>query len=389
MKVVKLGGVTKHSGGLYFAVKELANSLVKLGSNITVFGWKEKDYKSDIDSWRPVKVVTYKAVSKFKFSFELLPLISNKNPDIIHLHGLWNFNQLISLLYSLRTNKKLIISPHGMMDEWAIQQSVLKKKLISFLYGNATIRRSHCIHALCKSEYESIRKLGFKNPIAIIPNGIDLPDLADQYFSSKKMSFSIRRKKLVFLGRMHKKKGLLELLDAWRILCQSQGDELDWELVIAGWDDDNLSKQIVKNTTEFDSITYIGSVFGSDKDHLLRSADAFILPSFSEGLPMSVLEAWSYGLPVIMTEHCNLHEGFVHNAAIKVEPTKESIYEQLLKIIACTPEALLSIGVNGRNLVESKFTWDKVGRDMISVYEWCLDENRQIPDCIQLYSNRD
>ena len=132
------------------------------------------------------------------------------------------------------------------------------------------------------------------------------------------------------------------------------------------------------------SVLFVGPAFGDQKDALLRRADAFILPSFSEGLPMSVLEAWSYRLPVLMTDHCNLPEGFAAEAAIRIGTDVESIAEGLNQLLQSTIPDLQSIGRNGRSLVESQFTWPQVAAQMKEVYEWVLGGGA-VPDCVRQF----
>jgi glycosyltransferase involved in cell wall biosynthesis len=120
------------------------------------------------------------------------------------------------------------------------------------------------------------------------------------------------------------------------------------------------------------TVIFTGPAFGDTKDALLRRADAFILPSFSEGLPMSVLEAWSYRLPVLMTVHCNIPEGFAADAAIRIGTDPESIAEGMRLLFQSPTSDLRSLGSNGRSLVERQFTWPQVAAQMKEVYEWVL-----------------
>jgi poly(glycerol-phosphate) alpha-glucosyltransferase len=159
-------------------------------------------------------------------------------------------------------------------------------------------------------------------------------------------------------------------------------------------------------------LLFTGPAFGEQKDQLLRAASAFILPSFSEGLPMSVLEAWAYGLPVLMTDHCNLPEGFANNAAIRIGTDVESIAAGLRTLFAAPTSAppasglppsqslqcpdrpltsdlrpltpdLQSLGRNGRALVERQFTWPQVARQTQEVYDWVLGQGPK-PDFVSV-----
>ena len=129
------------------------------------------------------------------------------------------------------------------------------------------------------------------------------------------------------------------------------------------------------------SVSFLGPQFGEEKEALLRSVNAFILPSFSEGLPMSVLEAWAYGVPVLMTDFCNIPDGFSVGAAIRIAPEPQSILDGLENLVASTDAELESIGVKGRKLVEEKFTWPIIAAEMKAVYEWCLGGG-SAPACV-------
>jgi poly(glycerol-phosphate) alpha-glucosyltransferase len=199
------------------------------------------------------------------------------------------------------------------------------------------------MRALCESEAESFRKFGLKKPIVIIPNGIDLPE--EEHVEVERLKVDKGGKKtLLFLGRVHPKKGLTNLIRAFKQALDDRPSSLDvpWQLVIAGWDQGGHEAELMKLCEELglsfshkmhknhkgsdqaldarpstldSEVVFWGPAFGDDKKSLLRSADAFILPSFSEGLPMSVLEAWAHGLPVVMTPECNLPEGFAADAS--------------------------------------------------------------------------
>ena len=216
--------------------------------------------------------------------------------------------------------------------------------------------------------------------MCVIPNGVDLPQSGDQGSGGRGQETG--KKILLFLGRLHPKKGLVNALRAWaEIRGQGSGvrDQEEWTFAIAGWDQGGHEAELkrlcgelglawadvpaasfltenCKLNTENSQIAFLGPAFGQEKDLLLRSASAFILPSFSEGLPMSVLEAWSYRLPVLMTEHCNLPEGFAANAAIRIGTDTESIAEGMRHLLRPPSSDLRSLGQNGRALVERQFT---------------------------------
>jgi poly(glycerol-phosphate) alpha-glucosyltransferase len=128
-----------------------------------------------------------------------------------------------------------------------------------------------------------------------------------------------------------------------------------------------------------DSVSFVGGQFGDAKHNCLLNSDAFILPSFSEGLPMSVLEAWSYRLPVIITKHCNLDIGYRHNAAIAIDPDPQSISEGIEQLFAMPAIERLKMGHNGFKLVSGNFSWSSVATSMTQVYDWILGRNERPP----------
>jgi poly(glycerol-phosphate) alpha-glucosyltransferase len=173
---------------------------------------------------------------------------------------------------------------------------------------------------------------------------------------------------MLFLGRLHPKKNLPALIEAWPVNPSG-----NWHLAIAGWDQlghENDLRQQVKMRGIENRVHFLGPLFGSSKDAALRNARAFVLPSLSEGLPMAVLEAWSYALPVLMTDACNLPQGFESGAAIRLSLAKEDMQTDLQFFLQQDEAALKRMGQNGRELVQKDFSWSTVAARMLDVYAW-------------------
>lgn len=379
MNVVALSGISRSAGGLFYAVSSLCKELNYSGIDLSVYGRNDAFLAEDVATWTPVPVAPYEATGPLGSSAKLRRMLAGSNADLLHLHGLWMDDQWAALHWQKKNKAPVVISPHGMLDPWAVRNSTWKKKLVGALFANESLRRASCIHALCQSEADSIRAYGLKTPMAIIPNGIELPKVG-----GRKTEVGAR-KQLLFLGRIHPKKGLSKLLTGWA-KSQSLTPKAfsNWQLLIAGWDDGGHEAGLKQQANELglgDSVQFIGAQFGNEKEALLRRVDAFVLPSFSEGLPMSVLEAWSYGLPVVMTDFCNIPSGFSAGAALKIEPNAESIARGLAVLGGMSVADLAAMGANGRALVEQNFTWDKIARNMKAVYAWCLGGEK--PACIQ------
>jgi poly(glycerol-phosphate) alpha-glucosyltransferase len=272
-----------------------------------------------------------------------------------------------------------------MLDPWAVQNSAWKKRLVGALFENRHLANATCLHALCEPEAQAIGAYGLKNPVCIIPNGIDLPDITKDLDPPWGAKFA-EKKILLFLGRIHPKKGLPALLAAWHQLRQAGYSGAEWTLAIAGWDQDgheDTLKQFVDVNSLQDSVIFLGPLFGEFKQAALNHADAFILPSYSEGLPMTVLEAWANKLPVLMTPQCNLPEGFASGAALNIQTKTEEIMVGLESLFSMSDTTREKMGESGFELVQSKFTWEKVAEQFYAVYSWMLGGGNP-PSCVHL-----
>jgi glycosyltransferase involved in cell wall biosynthesis len=384
--------------------------------------------------------------------------LDEARPDLVALQGLWQYSSLATRRQWRRKGTPYVISPRGMLDKWALANSRWKKVMAAYAFENAVLRDASCLHALCVAEADAIRAHGLQHRIEVVPNGVELPAVLAGDSRSKTEDSRVGRRRLVFLGRIHPKKGLVGALRAWAKLRNSPSairDSAEWQFVIAGWDqgghegelralcadlglntavgttkDTNIHENIEPRMTrictdgqqgdaqgtcagdsEPDLLTskladapvseslirsasgpasaldarpsslvssaaadvlFYGPAFGEEKEALLRSAEAFILPSFSEGLPMSVLEAWSYGLPVVMTPECNLPEGFACGAALEIRSGEGSFQDGMRILIEMTNQERAAMGMRGRRLVEERFTWPKVAAKMKKIYESLL-----------------
>lgn len=363
--------LTRLGGGLFDASKHLAKSMLnKTECELKVFGGVSEEYISDVNTWYPVPIIRENFFEKtFAYFPNLIDDIVKWNPDIIHVHGVWQYISLGTYIAKKKTNAKLVVSAHGMLDAWILKQSRFKKYLASLLYQDKQLKYADCLHALCRSEYCSYRKYGLKNPICTIPNGV-LVDSLDKLTESYNWPVGVGDKKVLFyLSRIHPKKGLDNLLQAWRTVAASVPGR-SWRLVVAGWGEPQYVENIKKKMADSDNAFFIGPLFGNDKMAAYRSAAAFILPSYSEGLPLVVLEAWAQACPVFMTEHCNLPIGFSVGAAQKIDV--QDLVTGLSNLVQMAESDMRQMGVNGYELVKNSFTWDSVADQMFNVYSWLL-----------------
>jgi len=416
MKVaMTTGSLSRNAGGLFESVRAMGKGLSELGVGVSVYGLRDQNWERDEEVWAPLSASAFSFIGPraLAWSPDMDAALDEARPDVVALQGLWQYSSIATRRQWKRNGTPYVISPRGMLDKWALANSRWKKVLAAWVFENAVLRDAACLHALCESEADAMRAYGLRQRIEVVPNGVELVDL----LTTEHTEGTEGRRMLLFLGRIHPKKGLVGALRAWAELRNSPStirDSAEWQFVIAGWDqggheaelkalsgelglkvftfqssvlsglDDDLKLNSYKLKTpspeaEDADVLFFGPAFGEEKDALLRSADAFILPSFSEGLPMSVLEAWSYGLPVVMTPECNLPEGFAKQAALEIRSGEGSFqgadfsFQQGLRtLLEMSDRERAEMGGRGRRLVEEKFTWQKVAAQMKELYESLL-----------------
>ena len=394
--------VSRKAGGLFDAVSRLVQTHDAGHMDVKVFGLRDEFSDSDLKRWSPVSVSAFPAIwpAAIGRSPELMEALVAFQPDIVHTHGLWRYPSIAAKNYSRKTGKPHLVSPHGMLDPWALGNSRWKKKIAGAMFENAHLRSARCLRALCESEAQSIRRLRLGVPIAVIPNGIDLPD--EKTAGAPPWSDFIEpgKKVLLFLSRIHPKKGLVNLLKAFAQNRQSaignrQSD--DWVLAVAGWDQGGHEQELKRLATDLGlawsdirdeeskrsgaALIFLGPQFNQAKAACYFHCDAFVLPSLSEGLPMVVLEAWANSKPVLMTPECNLPAGYVAGAAIKAETNATSLATGLRDLMRLGDADRLAMGGRARRLVEERFTWSCVAGQMAEVYQWILGGGSK-PACL-------
>lgn len=401
---VVTASASRLAGGLFSSVRRLHQTLSQdHGVNVHVFACHDQYSDADQALWKPLRIDTFPVSGprQLGYSPPLKRAILDAHTDIGHTHGLWVYSSVAISDWHRKTGRPYVISPHGMLDPWAIQNSGWKKQLALLFYEYDHLKKAACLRALCQSEAESIRDFGLKNPICVIPNGVDLPARAISDPPPWKDSLAAGQKVLLFLSRIHPKKGLVNLLHAWAKLLRSESgkpDANEWVLAVAGWDQGTHEQQLKDLATELGltwadiraprpgspaaySVLFLGPQFDAGKDACYAHCDAFILPSFSEGLPMVALESWAHSKPILMTPECNLPEGFLAGAAIEVQPAPDSLLAGLRKLRSMTAAERAQMGKCGHELVLKRFTWTQVANQMQVVQLWILGSGPK-PDCL-------
>lgn len=370
---VVLSSVSRNAGGVFDAVRQACAAIMSDPAiAVEVHGVEDNRTADDISDWAPVPVTVYRRSGPAAFARapELHAAICKSDRlDVLHQHGIWQSPSQTTRAWRKRTGKPVIISPHGMLDPWAVQNSKWKKQIAATLFERDNLEGATCLHALNIAELEAIRTYGLSNPVAIIANGVSLPPENDQIRSK---TDDAGRKTLLFLGRVHPKKGLSELLVAWSKL-KDHAPEIAarWKIKAAGWDDGGHLDELITEAEMLglsDDVNFPGPLFGSDKAQAFQEASAFILASHSEGLPMAILEAWAWRLPVFMTAACNLPVGFEKQAAFEITTDPGKLAQTLASQLG--REDIQEMGENGFELASNQFTWAAIGGQFRELYRW-------------------
>lgn len=372
-----IGSTANAGGGVAIALHSLTCALQqRQGISVDVFSIASADV-IDGGNWAGARLHHHgvRGPSSFAYAPMLSRSLRSSGIDLLHLHGLWMYCSVATRRWGARSGKPCVISPHGMLDPWALANSGWKKRIARRLYEDANLRRAACLHALCEPERQAIRDCGLNGPICVIPNGVDLNPEVPAEPADWRRELPPDARVLLYLGRLHPKKRALELIQGWHLAQTTDPDAAAWHLVIAGPGPAHYVEQLQRQIVQLglgERVRLIGPQYDGAKAAAFAAADAFVLPSLSEGMPYAVLEAWAAGLPALITPQCNLPEGFAAGAALQIEPNPEAIAAGLRSLFALPSESRRAIGRRGRELVAVRFTWANVAAEFEAVYRWML-----------------
>lgn len=387
--------INRDTGGVAYVVSNLTEVLSKLEIDCHLFTLDYQNLGEQIPS-NGTKLHSYKAtiVTKYLRGFHpsanraLCQLASTKL-DLIHNHGLWMLPNLYARQAAVNNNIPLIVSPEGMLEAWSLKNSPYKKWLAWRLYERKNLSSATVFHATSVEEVQSIRKLGYKQPIALIPNGVNIPDL-DQLPDKKILADlypELREKKwLLFLSRIHPKKGLDNLLSVWKELAVKFPE---WHLIIAGSDLINYQVKLEEITAQLkleQRVTFTGMLSGNIKESALSNADLFVLPTHSENFGIVVAESLAYRVPVVTTKGAPWQDLLEYECGWWIEDNQRDLAITLAEAMQLEDRERQEMGARGRLMVEKKYSWHSVAGEMAELYRWVLTGGLT-PNCIQSTTN--
>ena len=290
--------------------------------------------------------------------------------DGLHIHGLWSSSTSVASRTARALKLPYVISAHGMLEPWALAHNGFKKRLYAALTERANVHAATCMHALTQDEALDYRRFGCKQPIAIIPNGVNIPRSVDATEFLRRFPDLEGKRIVIFLARLHMKKGLDVLLQSWRSIAAKFPDA---RLVIAGPDSDHYLDTLTTLVARYeiaDSVVFTGMLAGSIKWSALANATGFVLPSYSEGFSVAALEAMGMGLPVIVSDNCHLPEVQSAGAGWIVRAEAESLQSALAALLQNADADNAEIGNRGRRMVLDQYNWQRVAHQMAELYRY-------------------
>ncbi len=363
-------------GGLSAAVPALAASLslqAPLDVSLAAFCHAGETYQpremegEEISFW-PTSRASWAFDRELKASFAE----AVRQADGLHIHGIWEESTAVACRLARKLGKPYVLSAHGMLEPWALAAKRLKKRIYAALIERENVAGAACLHALTTAEAEQYRQFGATCPIAVIPNAVDLPEDAHADLFLHRFP-ELRGKRLVlFLSRLHPKKGLDLLIEAWaRVAGQHPGASL----VIAGPDAEGMQAKLVSLAMARGvdaQVCFTGMLAGAMKWSALDAAECYVLPSYSEGLSMALLEAMGVGVPVIATHACNMPEITAAHVGWEIDANADALTAALQTLLDRPADENWAMGRNGAQLIASRYTPEQVTRQMAELYDFLL-----------------
>ena len=374
MKVLQtIASMAINAGGPTTCTLNLVEGLRKIEIEVDLLTHDVEDGCDNListDSF--MKIVKPSKYPRYGYSKELKNwLVTNNNYDLYHSNALWQYSTHATSKQAKQVNKPHIISPHGMLFPEALKKSKWIKIFSLLLYQLNDLKRATAFHATSIQEMDHIRAFGLKQPIAVIPNGIDLSSI-------KKPSFEIKKgkQKIGFMGRLDPIKNLENLIRAW-----SQVNEVtnNAELVIIGDGEEEYKSQLLALTEKLkvNNICYTGFITGVKQDAILNELSYLILPSKSENFGMVVAEALIRGIPVIASKGTPWEELNTKKCGWWVDNNVENLAETIEKALSTDEIDRIEMGKRGYQLIKNKYSIECVASQMLEFYNWILTNDKK------------
>lgn len=364
---VVIAGLDPMDGGPAYSVPRLCAALAAAGVEPTLLSVSTAPTDRFEDGYRDRRFLQTHTRIPVLRNLRCSPGLSRALPaiaaqaNVVHGHGLWLLPNLATARAATGAGKPLVVSPRGMLSPAALSFSPLRKQAVWTLWQHRALRGAACLHATSDQEYREIRALGFVNPVAVIGNGIDLPASAEPVEPRERVVLS--------LGRMHPKKALDRLLQAW---ARIEGRHPGWRLRLAGPNEAGHARELrgLSKALRLARATIEGPLYGEAKSAAYRTASLFALPSLNENFGITVAEALAAGVPAIATRGAPWAGLEAQGCGWWIELGVEPLAAALEQAMSMPAEALQVMGQRGRAWMARAFSWEAVAGDMLAVYQW-------------------
>ena len=374
-----ISSIANPAAGPSYSVPSLASAQAELADRVEVLSTGRPGPRRDDGvtyTAFPDDFAAFGPLAKPGFSRGLKAHLARCEADVIHSHGLWSMAAHYALRAPGGAQPPLrVVAPRGMMSETALGYSRRFKRLYDRLYQRKVLEAVGLFHATSTGEMEEIRACGLRQPVAVVPNGVPVPDLVEK--APERTRF-----KAIYIGRIHRKKGLTMLVEAWADL---EARFPDWELDIVGPDENEHSALLARQIEEhgLERVHLRPPVFGEEKDRALAAADLFILPTLSENFAMAVAESLAAGTPVVSSKGAPWSGLEEHGAGWWVDIDAGSIGNAMAEAMALLPSRRAEMGLRGRRWMQDSFAWQDKARKLLAAYEWALHGGER-PDFVFL-----
>jgi glycosyltransferase involved in cell wall biosynthesis len=382
--IVTIAGLDMRSGGPSRTVPALCSAMAAEGAKVEIVAVRENKMEAVNKSLEGLDLrVISTGTSRYdplswrrEFQLCVEKALDTAESPVIYDVGLWLPSNHYARIVARRRKVPFVASPRGMLSERALQVSKLRKRMAWLAYQKRDLLAADAFHATSAAEADDIRARGVRKPIAVIPNGVNLPN------AERNRSRRDHRKTVLFLSRLHPIKGIEDLITAWARL-QPQG----WRVVLAGPDEKNYRAKLEALVRQLDlgqAISFRGPVTDVEKWGLYGQADLFVLPSYSESFGQVIAEALASGLPVVTTKATPWQEVEASNCGWWIEPGVESLITALNEAVNCTFDNLHAMGQRGRTLIREKYSWNVAAKQMLALFAWLQQPTTPKPACIRL-----
>ena len=383
MKIIQIiASIFDENSGPSYSVKRLCEEL-EVSNKVELLTFSKEAY-SMIKSNQKLKITEYhkqfplsyrskKLGSSKKLRKYLQVKIKDKSINIIHSHAMWHIIATYPGNLLKYNDYKIVTSPRGTLSRIALDDKKFIKVIFWYLFLYLPINKTHCFHATSYQEYLDIRNKGFKQPIAIIPNGIDIPKII-------KKKCTMNKRYITFIGRIDKIKGLENLLNAWKQVHKKFDN---WHLKIIGTDmsynkKSNYLYKLKRLSIKLNliNIDFIDPLYGEEKLQELADSDIMVLPSLSENFGMTVAESLSVGTPVITTNQTPWHEIVEKKSGWCIDVGVKPMVECLENVLLLDSDKLENMGKNGIEWMKNDYSWHSVAKKFLLTYKWLLNPTK-------------